>query len=221
MSSIEKGFIFDLDGTLIDNMMIHHHAWQRQLKSLGLQLSLDEVRRTIHGKNDEILFRLFGARFNDEQRQQIAWEKEMQYRRLSEKKLKPIEGLESFIKTAKELNIPVGIGTAGPPENANHGLFESGLHEYFEVVIDSAQVSKGKPDPQVFHKVAENIGVPVQQCLVFEDTPTGVKTAHNAGCKAIVITTTHRQEEFQQFSNVVKFIGNYSEISVQEALGFI
>ena len=218
---MDKGFIFDLDGTLIDNMMIHHHAWQRQLSRLGMELNIEEVRQTIHGKNEEILQRLFGSKYTTEERRQIAREKEQLYRNLSQKQLKPINGFELFVQKIIALNVPKGIGTAGPPENAMHGLRESGLRDYFEVVIDSAQVSKGKPDPEVFHKVAEGIGLPVQRCLVFEDSPIGVATAANAGCKVVVVTTTHRPEEFEQFDNVVRFIRDYAEISVDEALGLI
>ncbi len=221
MNNTDRGFIFDLDGTLIDNMMIHHHAWQRQLSRLGLELSIDEVRQTIHGKNNEILGRLFGVRFSDDERREIAAEKELHYRILSEKQLRPIHGFESFMKNVKSLGVPVGIGTAGPPENVRHGLQESGLRHFFDVIIDSSQVQKGKPDPEVFQNVAADIGVPLGQCLVFEDSPIGVATAMNAGCKAVVVTTTHRREEFEQYANVVKFIRDYTEISVEEALGFI
>lgn len=221
MNNTDRGFIFDLDGTLIDNMMIHHRAWQQQLSRLGLELSIDEVRQTIHGKNDEILGRLFGDRFSDGERKEIAAEKELHYRQVSENQLKPIHGFASFIKTIKTLDIPAGIGTAGPPENVRHGLQESGLRHFFDVIIDSSQVQKGKPDPEVFHMVASGIGVPTAQCLVFEDSPIGVATAMNAGCKVVVVTTTHRREEFEQYANVVKFIRDYTEISVEEALGFI
>ena len=64
-----QGLIFDMDGTMVDNMMAHHEAWQRKLSSLGMDMELEQVRREIHGVNEEILLRLFGDRFNDEERQ--------------------------------------------------------------------------------------------------------------------------------------------------------
>jgi HAD superfamily hydrolase (TIGR01509 family) len=218
---VKKGFIFDLDGTLIDNMMIHHHAWQRHLLSLGMELSLEEVRETIHGKNDEILLRLFGSKYSREERKKIAAEKELQYRIISSEGLSAINGLEKFLVETKNYGIPYGIGTAGPPENAKHGLESSGIDHFFDVVVDSSMVSRGKPDPEVFVQVAERVGLLVQNCLVFEDSPIGVATALNAGCKVIVVTTTHSPSEFASFPNIVKYIGDYSEISVAEALNFI
>ena len=71
-----KAILFDMDGTMIDNMMIHHRAWQRKLKEYGLDLSMAEVKERIHGVNEEILEREFGDRFTPEQRKRIAWEKE-------------------------------------------------------------------------------------------------------------------------------------------------
>lgn len=77
---MKRAFIFDMDGTMVDNMMVHHRAWQRKLAALGLDLTLEEVRQSIHGINEEILGRLFGDRFSPEERHRIAWEKEAEYR---------------------------------------------------------------------------------------------------------------------------------------------
>jgi beta-phosphoglucomutase family hydrolase len=216
-----NGFIFDMDGTMVDNMMIHHKAWQIKLKELGLELSLEEVRQTIHGKNEEILARLFGEKYTPEQRKQFADEKEAAYREVSKQDLHAIKGLENFLKEAHFAKIPMGIGTAAPPENVAFGLEKLQLGNYFSSVVDASQVSKGKPDPEVFLRVAHRIHVTIEQCLVFEDSPVGVATALNAGCNVVVITSTHTPEEFAHFPNVKKFISDYSEISLQEALNFI
>lgn len=219
--NILYGFIFDMDGTLVDNMMTHHIAWQKKLSELGMDLTLEEVRQTIHGKNEEILARLFGEKYTSEERKKIAWEKEANYREVAKESLKPINGLQKFLIDTKKSKIPMGIGTAAPPENVAHGLKILGIEPYFKSVIDASQVSKGKPNPEVFLRVAHRINVTIQHCLVFEDSPVGVATALNAGCNAVVITTTHKPEEFTQFPNVKKFIRDYSEISLAEALSFI
>ena len=91
-----KGIIFDLDGTMVDNMMVHHQAWQRKLSALGLDMTLEEVMDQIHGINEEIVARLFGDRFNREQRDRISWEKEFEYRQLFKENLQLISGLREF-----------------------------------------------------------------------------------------------------------------------------
>lgn len=203
-------FIFDMDGTMVDNMMVHHRAWQIKLAELGLEMELEEVRQTIHGKNEEILARLFGERFTPEEFKRISWEKENAYRRQFISELKLIDGLPDFLQKVHSKDIPMGVGTAAPAENVNFVLDNIyGLRNYFQTVVHAGMVSKGKPDPQVFQMVAQGMGVPLEECLIFEDSPTGVETAHRAGCQVVVVTTTHSKEEFERFPNVLRFIDNY------------
>ena len=218
MHSSNPTFIFDLDGTMIDNMMVHHRAWQRKLAALGLQLSLEEVRQNIHGINEEIIARLFGDRFTPEERHRIAWEKEAEYREIFLHELQLIDGLEAFLQAASARRIPMGIGTAAPPENVQFVLDNLHLHPLFPVVIDSSQVTKGKPDPEVFLRVAQGLNAQPQQCVVFEDSPTGAEAARRAGMKAVIVTTTHPAEEFAHLDNVLRTIPNFRELSVEEVL---
>ncbi|MBK9336477.1 MAG: HAD family phosphatase [Lewinellaceae bacterium] len=208
-----QGFIFDMDGTMVDNMMVHHRAWQRKLATLGLDLSLEAVRQTIHGINEEIIERLFGDRFTPGERQQIAREKEAEYRAIFLPELRLVDGLDLFLRTAVERGIPMGIGSAAPPENVQFVLENLGLHPFFQVVIDAAQVTKGKPDPEVFLRVAERLGLAPEHCLVFEDSPTGAEAARRAGMPAVIVTTTHTPAEFSRFDNVVRIVRDFTEVS--------
>ena len=208
-----QAFIFDMDGTMVDNMMVHHRAWQIKLAELGLEMELEEVRQKIHGKNEEILAGLFGDRFTPEEFKRISWEKENAYRRQFISDLKLIDGLPDFLQKVHSKGIPMGVGTAAPAENVNFVLDNIyGLRSYFQTVVHAGMVTKGKPDPQVFQMVAQSMGVPIEECLIFEDSPTGVETAHRAGCKVVVVTTTHSQEEFERFPNVLRFIDNYHHL---------
>lgn len=204
-----RGFIFDMDGTMVDNMMIHHRAWQRQLAALGLDLSLEEIRQTIHGINEEILERLFGGRFTPEQRRQIAREKEAEYRRIFLPELQLVPGLDSFLQTAAAHGIPMGIGSAAPPENVQFVLDNLALHPLFRIVVDASQVTKGKPDPEVFLTVADRLGLAPEHCLVFEDSPTGAEAARRAGMPAVIVTTTHTPEEFAHFGHIVRIVPDF------------
>ncbi len=210
--------IFDMDGTMVDNMMVHHRAWQQKLAELGLNLTLDEVIATCHGKNDEILERLFGGKYNFEERDRISSEKEAVYREVFLKDLKLIDGLNDMLKTAFKMGIPMGIGTAARPENVDYVLDNLNIRHYFKAIVTSADVDKGKPDPSVFLMVADILGVKYSNCLVFEDSPTGAKTAVNAGMKTIILTTTHKAEEFSEFSSVLKCLPDYTSIDISEEM---
>lgn len=213
-----EGLIFDMDGTMVDNMMMHHRAWQRKLASLGIEMTLAQVKEHIHGVNEEILERLFGDRFTPEERKRIAWEKEAEYREIFADQLTLIPGLETFLMSVRTEGLSMAIGTAAPPENVDFVLDHLSLRPYFQAVIHARHVTRGKPDPQTFTLAAESMGIAVENCLVFEDSLAGAETAKNAGCRAIIITTTHHRDEFRKFDHILRFITDYTEISLTEIL---
>ncbi len=210
-----KALIFDMDGTMIDNMMVHHRAWQRKLKTLGLDLTIEEVMRDIHGVNDEIIKRLFGDRFTDAEVKQIAWEKEAEYRDLYADNAALVPGLEDFLKEAKALGIPMGIGTAAPGENVDFIMDALNLHDYFSVVVHADHVKKGKPNPEVFEKVALGLDIPLHDCVIFEDSPTGAKAAQNGDSQSIIFTSTHNQEDFEGIGAIAAFLPDFTSLTIK------
>lgn len=206
--------IFDMDGTMVDNMMTHHHGWQMTLAHYGLDLTLEEVMATCHGKNLEIIERLFPGKYTLEERQRISDEKESWYRSIFLPELKLVPGLAELLESAREAGIPMGIGTAAPRQNVDWALDNLGIRSYFQAVIHADDVDKGKPDPEVFFKVADRLGVAYPDCLVFEDSPTGAKTALNAGMKAIILTTTHTEEEFAGIDSVIRCVPDFRGVNI-------
>ncbi|WP_290477814.1 MULTISPECIES: HAD family phosphatase [unclassified Leeuwenhoekiella] len=211
-----RALIFDMDGTMFNNMMIHHRAWQKKLSELGLELTLEEVKRDIHGVNEEIIKRLFGDRFNEAERRQIAWDKEAAYREIYADKIKLLPGLQAFLDQAKELKIPMGIGTAAPKENAEFAIEALELDTYFKTVVHSDMVQRGKPDPQVFEMVSTDLDIPLTESLVFEDSPTGAKAAANGVSKSVILTTTHTPEEFETIGNIQHFMQDYEQVELAD-----
>jgi beta-phosphoglucomutase len=193
-----RAILFDLDGTLVNNMMVHHRAWQRKLGELGLEYSLERVKEEIHGVNVEILERLFGDRYSTEERERIAREKEEAYREIFAPTFREniVAGATDFIERAYAADVPMAIATAGPGENADFAVDRLGIRERLGHLVHSGMVTNGKPDPEVFQQAAEGIGIPLRECLIFEDSVTGARAANRAGCPVVVLTTTHRREEF-------------------------
>jgi HAD superfamily hydrolase (TIGR01509 family) len=211
-------FIFDMDGTMVDNMMTHHLGWQKTLAIYGLHLSMEEVMATCHGKNLEIIERLFPGKYTLAERQRISDEKESWYRSIFLPDLKLLPGLPELLEKAKKAGIPMGIGTAAPKANVEWALEHLQIGPYFQSVVHADQVDKGKPDPEVFFKVADQLGIAYPDCLVFEDSPTGARTALNAGMKAIILTTTHQEDEFADIASVLECVSDYRGIEPFEAL---
>ncbi|MFT5998960.1 MAG: beta-phosphoglucomutase [Neolewinella sp.] len=215
-----QALLFDLDGTLVDNMMVHHRAWQQKLAALGLNYSLERVKEEIHGVNLEILERLFGDRFTHEERVQIAWDKEAAYREIfaADFVANIVPGALDFIRQAHELGIPMAIGTAGPEENAFFVIDKLGIRELMGHIVHSGMVTKGKPHPEVFQQGADALGVELKDCIIFEDSVTGAKAANNAGCPVVVLTTTHTEPEFAGLE-VADFRANFRGLRIERSTG--
>jgi beta-phosphoglucomutase len=216
-----KAIIFDMDGTMIDNMMVHHRAWQQQLAIEGYNYTLSEIIKEFHGKNLEIIERIFGDKYSPEERLRFSNDKEKLYREIYRPELKLINGLHELLSIAYEKEIPMGIGTAAQYANVNMVLDSLNIRNYFDAIVADIDVENGKPNPEVFLKVADKLGVYHANCLVFEDSPIGAKTAQNAGMKAIIITTTHKKHEFEAFDSVIKCINNFEEIDILRELAYI
>lgn len=218
-----KALLFDLDGTLVNNMMVHHRAWQQKLKELGLDYSLERVKAEIHGVNLEILQGLFGDRYTLDEYKQIAWDKEAAYRDIfaADFTANIVPGALAFIRQAYEAGIPMAIGTAGPKENAEFVVENLGIGELMGHLVHSGMVSKGKPDPEVFQQGADVLGIDLTDCIIFEDSVTGAKAANNAGCPVVVLTTTHHPPEFTGLE-VADFRSDFRGLRVErEGDGFV
>jgi len=203
---------------MIDNMMVHHRAWQQKLKEYGIDWSLEEVHEKVHGVNVELLERLFGDRFTLAERIQISKEKEIAYRTIYQPEIKLIDGFQDFLDAAKLANIPMAIATAAPPDNAYFVLENLPISHYFKALFHSDDVTKGKPDPEVFELAADALGLPLQDCLIFEDSLTGAEAAHRAGSSAVILTTTHQATEFKQYNHIIQFAKNYLSMDLNKLL---
>ncbi len=204
----QKAFLFDLNGTLIDDMQFHIKAWHQILNNLGATISLEETKLQCYGKNEELLERVFPDRFSREEIKEMIIEKETRYQENFRPYLKLIDGLDVFLKQAHDSKIKMAIGSAAIPFNIEYILNGLQLHKYFPVLVSAYDVVESKPHPETFLLCAEKLNIAVENCIVFEDSPKGVEAAARAGMKAVVITTMHTKEEFDN-DNIICFIENY------------
>ncbi|WP_426329149.1 HAD family hydrolase [Pedobacter sp. R-06] len=213
-----KAFLFDLNGTMINDMAFHNHAWHNILtKDLGASISFDAVKKQMYGKNQDLLERVFGiGHFSQEQIDQISIEKEHRYQAAYKKHLTLIAGLDDFLEKAKQSGIQMAIGSAAIPFNIDFVLDNLNIRSYFKAIVSAEDVVNSKPDPETFTKGAEILGVPATQCIVFEDAPKGVEAAQNAGMSCVVLTTMHAKEEFAAYNNIINFIEDYTDPVLQK-----
>lgn len=208
-----KAFIFDLNGTMIDDMEYHSKAWYQILNNeLNANLSREEVNSQMYGKNSEVLTRVFGPdRFTQEQMDVISIEKEKRYQEAFLPHLALIPGLHEFLDAAGKQHIQMAIGSAAIPFNIDFVLDNLNIRHYFKALISADDVHTSKPDPETFLKAASTLHVEPDLCIVFEDNPKGVESALHAGMSSVVITTMHKQQDFEMYPNVLAFIKDYTD----------
>ena len=214
----KKAFIFDLNGTMIDDMKYHTTAWYEMLTGeLGANMTWDQVKTHMYGKNEEVLVRIFGeSRFSDGEMKELSSKKERNYRSSFKPYLQLNKGLQQFLQKAQLNGIPMGIGSAAIQCNVDFVLDGLDIRHYFSSIVCADHVTTSKPDPETFLKAAEELGVLPANCIVFEDAPKGVEAALNAGMKSIVLLTTHNIEEFNNYPNILFFINDYTEPPLEQ-----
>ena len=208
-----KAFLFDLNGTIIDDMHFHTEAWFDILNNdLGANLTWEEVKAQMYGKNEELLVRVFGSgHFTESDMKRLSLEKEKRYQQAYLPHLRLINGLDVFLKQAAAQGIPMAIGSAAIPFNIDFVLDNLQIRSYFKAIVSAEEVLESKPHPQTFLDAARLVGVKPSGCIVFEDAPKGVEAAANAGMKAVVLTTMHGKEEFTSYPNIIGFIKDYTD----------
>lgn len=218
MTKQYKAFIFDLNGTMIDDMQYHIKAWHSILNGLGANISMERMKDECYGKNHELLERIFPGRYSLEEKDEMSYAKENRYQEEFRPNLKLIEGLHEFLRHSSANGIKIAIGSAAIMSNIDFVLDGTGIRNYVDVIVSADDVEYSKPHPETFLNCAKKISVNPADCLVFEDTPKGVESANNAGMDCIVITTLHTKEEFSVYPNVVEFIRNYHDELLKQML---
>jgi len=208
-----KAFIFDLNGTMINDMTYHTKAWQSLLNNqLGGNFTWDEVKQQMYGKNPEVLVRMFGPnRFTLEEMNDLSYKKEQKYQQEFLPYLELLPGLHDFLEAAYQKDIPMAIGSAAIPFNIDFVLDNLNIRHYFKAIVSADDVVLSKPHPETFLKAAALLNASPTDCLVFEDVPKGAEAAANAGMNAVVITTTHEPHEFEKLPNVIHFAADFTD----------
>lgn len=214
----KKALLFDLNGTMINDMKYHIVAWHRILNELGANLSLEKVKEECYGKNDELLERIFPGRFTEAEKKKMSFEKEKQYQEQFRPHLRLLPGLDQFLKQAYASKIFMAIGSAAIPYNIDFVVDHFQIRHYFGAIVSADDVRISKPDPETFLICARKLNVDPADCIVLEDAPKGVEAAARAGMKAVVITTMHKEEEFAAWANVLFATPDYHSSQIQELL---
>lgn len=214
-----KGFIFDMDGTMCDNMHLHLPIWERIVVEMGGDLQGEELLKELYGKNEDIVNRIFGKeKFTSAEANKWGDYKEALYREIYKGKIDAVPGLHYFLEQAKAAGIKIALGTAGIHENIHFTLEELDIAHYFEVLVGKNDVTQSKPDPETFLLCASKLGLNPKECIVFEDVPKGVECAERAGMRCVVVNNSHDEIEFGHHENIIRFIKDFTQLTPADLL---
>ncbi len=180
-----------MDGVIVDSNPLHRVVWAEYNRRQGLETT-EEMQRRMYGKRNDVIVRdFFGEDLSDEEVFAHGAAKEELYREMLLPRMDQslVPGLREFLERYRD--VPKAVATNAEPANLNFVLDEAQLRPYFQAAIDGHQVANPKPDPEVFLRAAEALGVPPAECVVFEDSHTGVQAGIAAGMRVVGVATTH------------------------------
>jgi len=197
-SSSPLGVVFDLDGVLIDSHDQHEGSWFALAKEIGKPMTKELFKRSFGMHNEMCITDVFEWSNKAEEIAMLGDRKEELYREmLASDGLDPLPGVLDLVDSLKQAGIPISLGSSTSRKNIEVCFKSTGLDAYFGPFYTGAEdVTRGKPNPDVFLKAAEKIECEPANCLVIEDAHIGIEAALAAGMKAIAVTTTHPAESF-------------------------
>jgi beta-phosphoglucomutase family hydrolase len=187
----EPALILDMDGVIIDSNPWHRQAWAEYNRRFGIETD-EAMQRRMYGKrNDDIVREFFGDHLTNEEVQLHGAAKERLYREMicSMVNAALVPGVREFLE--RHRHQPAGVASNAEPANVEFVLDEAGLRQYFRAVVDGHQVPNPKPHPDIYLRAAELLGVEPGDCVVFEDSLTGIEAARAARMAVVGVLTTH------------------------------
>jgi beta-phosphoglucomutase len=182
--------IFDLDGVIVDSNPLHREAWATFNRRYGLETTEAMLQGMYGRRNDQIVRDFFGDGLPPEEVAARGAAKEELYREMVGSRIEQIlvPGLRSFLDFYH--GAPIAVASNAEPENVNFLLDRAGLRPYFRVVVDGHQALHPKPHPEIYQRAAALLDIAPANCIVFEDSHTGIAAARAAGMRVIGIRTT-------------------------------
>ena len=208
--------IFDVDGVLVDSYQAHFLSWRQMLAEKGVEFTEAEFRATFGRTSRDIIAELYEGELSDDQIRVLDDRKEALYREIIRQEFPEIDGAADLVDALAVAGMTMAVGSSGPPENVALTLECLGRAELFAARVTGGDVTRGKPDPQVFQLAAERIGVSPKQCVVVEDAPAGVEAANRAGMTSVALTGTATREQLAEADFVVDSLRELTVDKIQQ-----
>ena len=206
--------IFDWDGVIIDSGQLHAQSWRLLAAELGKPIASDSFIRGFGMKSAWIIAEIHGWASDPAEIARLENRKEALYREIvARSEIAPLPGVVEWLERLRDAGVPCAVASSTHRLNIDAVLNRIGLRDAFREIVSAEDVVHGKPNPEVFAKAAERLGVGAERCVVFEDAHVGIQAAHAAGMKVVAVATTHPVEELNAADLVVRRL---DELTVEE-----
>ena len=214
------GVIFDMDGVLVDSYQAHWQSWHFMADELGKGLTEAQFVSTFGRTSREIIAEHWGANsLTPEEIAEFDRRKEALYRELVDRDFPAMDGASELIRALSGAGFRLAVGSSGPPENVALAVERLGAGQYFNTLVTGRDVTRGKPDPQVFLLAAERMGVAPADCAVVEDAPVGIAAANAAGMASIALLSTGHTAESVKAAKLI--VNSLRDLSPERIAGLI
>jgi len=217
MAQSACGVIFDMDGVLVDSFAAHLESWRRLAAELRQSLTDQQIGSTFGRTSRDIIRLLFGVQ-DAAQIHTLDARKESIYRDLVRGKVPAMPGAVEFVKDCHSAGMKLAVGSSGPAENVRLVCDEMGVRHQFDAVVTGDDITRGKPDPEVFLTASARMGLKPQQCVVIEDAPVGLDAARRAGMECVGLIGAYPREALAAASMVVASFGELNAQRVARLL---
>jgi beta-phosphoglucomutase len=196
--------LFDMDGVLVDSSRAHYKSWLALSGPIGRTMTVEQFNASFGRTSREILRSLW-PELHLEEKEIAALDarKEAAFREILAADFPAMPGARGLLRRLKDGGVPVAIGSSGPPENVDLTLDRLGVRTIFAAVVTGMDVTRGKPDPQVFLLAAQRLGIPPRRCVVVEDAPLGIEAARRAGMASVGLASTGRTRQALRRADLV------------------
>jgi beta-phosphoglucomutase family hydrolase len=211
-----RAVIFDMDGVIVDSEPMHIEAEKQTLLKHGVKITTEELR-TYTGTTAEFEFNDLIRKYKlNTTAETLFSEKEDILFRLLEERTEPTKGVIDLIKNLKQHGFKLGIATSGHMKLAHYYLDKLGVEPLFDTVVCAEDISRSKPDPEIFLKAAQRLGMEPAECIVIEDAKLGIEAAIKAGMKCIGYSNPNSGN--QDLSKADWVVSDFTRLDLQRLL---
>ena len=210
-----KGLLFDMDGVLVNNLDIHRQAFAEFFRRYGVERTFDDLSRVFGKGNDDIMGELMPADVVERVGiRELGYEKEAIYREIYAPIITPQPRLLAFLSEADSAGLHSAVGSSGYRVNVDFVLERCNIERYFSAIVAGDEVTRCKPDPEIYLTAAAKLGLKPSECIVFEDAEAGIEAAKRAGIKVVALATTFSRE-FLATTDADVIVDDFTQVNVE------